>query len=173
MPEIQDIIETPEKAPLLLGWQWLLLICLCILAIYLTFLYYKFRKENATSVNHLKKALKRLKQIELSALGNNLDSNQLTIELSLITREYLQGQFRNKSIFQTHQEFIADHEDLQKIPESVRENLATYLTALANHKYSPDHQLPAEINKLIQLTESLLNGIHSAGFLSSDKSKSR
>lgn len=162
MPEIQDIIETPEKAPLLLGWQWLLLICLCILMLCLIIAYLKFRRNSSSSVNHLNKALKRLKKIEQSNSDNSLDSNLLTVELSLITREYLQGQFLNQSIFQTHQEFIADHKDLEIIPESARASLSSYLTTLANHKYSPDHQLPAEINKLIQLTESLLKGIHSS-----------
>ena len=162
MPEIEDILETPEKAPLLLGWQWILVIFISLLLVCLLIAYLKHKKNTSASVDHLKKALMRLKNIEQSANQNNLDSNQLTIELSLITREYLQGQFRNKSIFQTHQEFIADHEDLTKIPEPARENLSSYLTALANHKYSPAHQLPAEINKLIQLTESLLRGIHSA-----------
>lgn len=161
MPEIEDIMETPESAPLLLGWQWLLLAFLCILIIWAIIAYIKHKKNSAIIANNLKKALIRLKKIEQSANENNQDNNELTIELSLLTREYLQGQFRNKSIFQTHQEFIADHQDLEKLPESAREKLSTYLTALAEHKYSPDQHLPTEKNKLIQLTESLLRGIDS------------
>lgn len=164
MPEIQDIIETPEKAPILLGWQYLLLLLICILIVCAILAYLKYRKKASTSVNNLNKALARLnkiKKIAQTSDQNNLDSNQLIIELSLITREYLQGQFRNKSIFQTHQEFLADHQDLEKIPESSRDQLFAYLTTLAAHKYSPDNHLPAEKNKLIQLTESLLRGIHS------------
>ena len=161
MPEIEDIMETTERAPLLLGWQWLLLTFLCSLIICAILAYRKYKKDPLTSVNNLKDALNRLKKIEQSANESNQDSNQLTIELSLITREYLQGQFLNESIFQTHQEFIADHHDLEKLPESAREKLSTYLTALAEQKYSPDQNLPAEKNKLIQLTESLLRGIDS------------
>jgi len=161
MPEIEDIIETPERAPLLLGWQWLLLAFLSILIICAILAYIKHKKNSPTTANNLKDALIQLKKIKQSADESNQDSNQLTIELSLLTREYLQGQFRNQSIFQTHQEFIADHQDLEKLPESAREKLSTYLTALAEHKYSPDQHLPAEKNKLIQLTESLLRGIDS------------
>ena len=161
MPEIEDIMETPERAPLLLGWQWLLLAFLCILIIGAVFAYIRHKKNSAATANNLKNALIRLKKIEQSTNEGNQDSNQLTIELSLLTREYLQGQFRNKSIFQTHQEFIADHQDLEKLPESARKKLSTYLTALAEHKYSPDQHLPTEKNKLIQLTESLLRGIDS------------
>ncbi len=161
MPEIEDIMETPERAPLLLGWQWLLLAFLCILIIWAILAYIKHKNNTATIANNLKNALIRLKKIEQSANETDQDSNELTIELSLITREYLQGQFRNKSIFQTHQEFIADHQDLEKLPESARKKLSTYLTALAEHKYSPDQHLPTEKNKLIQLTESLLRGIDS------------
>lgn len=160
MPEIQDIIETPEKAPLLLGWQWLVLVILSVLIICLCFAYIKHRKKTTNTANNLKRALLRLRKITQS-IDNIQNSNQLTIELSLITREYLQGKLRNKSIFQTHQEFIADHEDLDKLPGSSREQLSTYLTTLAEHKYSPDQDLPEEKNKLIQLTESLLRGIDS------------
>ncbi len=161
MPEIEDIIETPERAPLLLGWQWISLAIICVLIIWAIFAFIKHKKNSPTAANYLKNALTRLKKIEQSAKENNQDSNELTIELSFLTREYLQGQFRNLSLFQTHQEFIADHQDLEKLPESAREKLATYLTALAEHKYSPDQHLPAEKNKLIQLTESLLRGIDS------------
>ena len=161
MPEIEDIIETPERAPLLLGWQWISLAIICVLIIWAIFAFIKHKKNSPTAANYLKNALTHLKKIEQSAKENNQDSNELTIELSFLTREYLQGQFRNSSLFQTHQEFIADHQDLEKLPESAREKLATYLTALAEHKYSPDQHLPAEKNKLIQLTESLLRGIDS------------
>jgi hypothetical protein len=169
MLEIEDILESPEKAPLLLGWEWVLVIIICLIILCAIFAYIKFRKNATASIDHLKKALKRLRNIEQSVTQNNFDNNQISIELSLITREYLQGQFRNKSIFQTHQEFITDHEDLNKIPETARENLSSYLTTLANHKYSPDRQLPAEINKLIQLTESLLKGIHTASHENNSK----
>jgi hypothetical protein len=161
MPEIEDIMETPERAPLLLGWQWLLIVFLCILTIYVILAYIKRKKNSPITVNRLKDALLRLKKIEQSTSEINYDNNQLSIELSLLTREYLQDQFHNESIFQTHQEFIADHQDLEKLPESAREKLSTYLTALADHKYSPDQHLQAEKNKLIPLTESLLRGIDS------------
>ncbi len=171
MIKIEDIIETPEKAPILLGWQWVLLAIFCILVICLIISLLKNKKKSNSSINHLSKALNRLKAIEQVILEKKLDSNHLIIELSLITREYLQGQFRNQSIFQTHQEFISDHQDLEKIPAQARENLASYLTTLANHKYSPNNQLPTEINKLIQHTESLLTGIHAINpDLKSDKS---
>ncbi len=163
MPEIEDIIESTEKAPLLLGWQWLLLLIACCLIIYAILTYLKHKKNTPTSADNLKAALARLKKIEQIASLNDSDqdSNQLSVALSLLTREYLQGQFHNKSIFQTHQEFIADHQDLEQLPEVARDKLATYLTALAEHKYSPDQHPPAEKNKLIRLTESLLRGIDS------------
>ena len=161
MPEIEDIIETPESAPLLLAWQWLALFTLCLLLIWAVYRYIKHKNKASTRVSNLKEALLSLKEMAQSAEGDNKDTNQLTIDLSLITRQYLQGQFNNKSIFQTHQEFISDHQDLEKLPQTAREKLSTYLTTLAEHKYSPDQHLPAEKIKLIQLTESLLRGIDS------------
>lgn len=161
MPEIQDVIETPETAPLLLAWQWLLLALITVLIIWAVRAYLKHTKNSPSKANNLKDALDQLKKIEQSSSQNNQNSNQLTTDLSLLTRRYLQTQFRNKSLFQTHQEFIIDHQDLDKLPQSVQKKLSTYLTALAEHKYSPDQHLPAEKNKLIQLTESLLRGIDS------------
>jgi len=163
MPEIEDIMETPEKAALLLAWQWLALAILSILVIWAIFAFIKHQKQSPNKTNNLKEALAKLKEIAESPISQQSEqnNNQLTIQLSLLTREYLQAQLSNKSIFQTHEEFIIDHQDLEKLPESARKKLSSYLTALAQHKYSPDQHLPTEKNKLIRLTESLLRGIDS------------
>jgi len=156
-------METPEKAALLLTWQWLALALLVILIIWLLLTYIKRQKKSSNKVNNLKKALQRLKEIEESPTTQQNDkrNNQLTIELSLLIREYLQAQLSNKSIFQTHEEFITDHQDLEKLPESARSKLSSYLTSLAQHKYAPNQHLPSQKNKLIRHTESLLRGIDS------------
>lgn len=161
MPEIQDIIETQEKSAFLLGWQWLIITLLCLLTAWMIIRYLKHKKNTPTKINNLKEALEELQKLSQSETTNTPSNNDLSINLSLITRQYLQSQFKNESIFQTHQEFIIDHQDLDQLPEAARNKLATYLTTLADHKYSPEQNLPSEKNKLIALTESLLRGIDS------------
>jgi len=160
MLEIEDIIETPDKAPTLLGWQWVLIIFVTFILIIAILSILKRKTVHSKKINNIEQALTQLKKIHQSS-DQQLNSNELSTELSLLTRNYLQGQFRNQSIFQTHEEFIADHEDLEKLPEPAREKLSQYLTSLANHKYTPNPDLPTEKNKLIELTESLLRAIDS------------
>ena len=161
MPEIIDIIETTEKAPTLLPWQWLAITFLCAALIVGIFLFFKRKQNTPAKIDSFEQALTALREIEQASSDEDKDNNWLTIELSLLTRSYLQGQFKNKSIFQTHEEFIQDHNDLEKLPTPAREKLATYLTSLSDSKYAPNPHLPEEKNKLIQLTESLLRGIDS------------
>jgi len=161
MPEIIDIIETNEKAPTLLPWQWLTIIFLGIIVGLAIYAFLKRQKSQQPTINSLEQALNSLKEIENTSNSKQKDSNWLTIELSLLTRSYLQGQFKNKAIFQTHEEFLADHSDLDQLPAPAREKLSTYLTSLAEQKYAPSPDFPEEKNKLIQLTESLLRGIDS------------
>lgn len=163
MPEIQDIIESPEKAPFLLAWQWLAIIITCALITFAVYSHLRKKRNTTTPVDNLKDALERLEKIRLIEEGDatKQSSNQFTSDLSLLVREYLQGQFQNKSIFQTHEEFILDHQDLQQLPDSASDKLSSYLSALADHKYSPTQDLPTEKTKLIKLTETLLKGIDS------------
>jgi len=161
MPEIIDIIETNEKAPTLLPWQWLVILCIGIVLLLAIYYYLKRPKHTRTEINSLEQALAKLKEINDTSDDEQKDSNWLTVELSLLTRSYLQGQFKNKSIFQTHEEYLEDHSDLEQLPAPAREKLSVYLSSLAEHKYAPAPDLPEEKNKLIQLTESLLRGIES------------
>ncbi len=165
MPEIEDIIETTEKAPILLPWQWLALAILCLITIGIILAYRKHKKKSAPEINNLTDSLSKLKEIEQSSI----DNNQLTIELSLLTRVYLQSKFKNQSLFQTHQEFISDHQDLKLLPEPAKIKLSTYLSSLADHKYSSPHHLPTEKDKLIHLTEALLRGMDSTSPKDIDK----
>ncbi len=157
MPEIEDIIETTETAPLLLWWHWTIIIIVALLTAYYSSKWLKKKATTKLKVNNLKSALEQLVVIE----KKDLEDNELATELSFLTREYLRHQLNNQALFQTHQEFINDHEDLEKLPPKARTNLAQYLEVLANHKYLPDSNLPTGKTKLIQHTETLLRGLDS------------
>lgn len=157
MDELKDIVETPESAPLLLWWQWALIGITATIILLAVRYFLKKRPEQVRGVNSLQTSLKELKKIEQSELNNN----QLTTKLSILTRHYLQHQFKDQAIFETHQEFQARYNELDRLPENAREKLAIYLETLAKHKYSPEHDLPAERLELINLTEHLLRGMDS------------
>ena len=164
MPEIEDIIETTETAPLFLWWQWAwIAVGLILLLIGLKMLL-KSKVKPPTPVNNLKSALERLSEIE----QKELNDVELATEASLLTRQYLQHQFNNPSLFQTHQEFINqlnssdEKNDLERIPEAARNEITHYLKVLGEHKYSPSSDLPAEKEKLIRHTETLLRGVDSS-----------
>ena len=157
MPEIEDIIETTETAPLLLWWQWAIIIFVALVTVYFLSKWLNKKATAKPKINNLKTALQQLVVIE----NKDLDDNELAIEVSMLTREYLRHQLNNQSLFQTHQEFVADHEDLERLPEKARTELAHYLEVLANHKYLPDSNLPTGKAKLINYTETLLREIDS------------
>jgi len=157
MPEIEDIIETTETAPLLLWWHWTLIFIAAILLVYLLSKWLKMKSIAKPPANHLKIALEQLVDIE----KQDLPDTQLATELSLLTRQYLRDQLNNQALFQTQQEFANDHEDLEKLPPQARTKLAQYLQVLAKHKYLPDSNLPTSKAKLIEHTETLLRGVDS------------
>jgi len=161
MPEIVDIIETNQKAPSLLPWQWLLIILAAIAVIIAIILILRRRKITPTRINSFELAMNNLRELEHSFDTGKKDNQWLILELSLLTRSYLQDQFKNKSIFQTHEEFIKDHDDLASLPAPAQEKIIQYLGDFSDYKYAPDAPIPTEKNKLIQLTESLLRGIDS------------
>ncbi len=163
MLEIEDIIETSETANLFIWWQWTLIaIGLLLIVIGLKILF-KAKEKPPTPVNNLKSALKRLNEIEQKDLNNS----ELATAVSLLTRQYLQHQFNNPSLFQTHQEFINQldksdqNDELVKIPEAARNEITFYLKVLAEHKYSPNSPAPTEKEKLIRHTGTLLRGVDS------------
>ncbi len=157
MPEIEDIIETTVTAPLLLWWHWAIIILIALLVIYFLSKWLKKKTITKTNINNLKSALEQLLVIE----KKELTDNELATAVSKLTRKYLRHQLNNQSLFQTHQEFVKDHEDLEKLPPTARTELTNYLEILANHKYLPDSNLPDGKAKLIQHTETLLRGIDS------------
>jgi len=157
MPEIEDITETTETAALLLWWQWAIIVVVALVVIYLLSKWLKKKATAKPKVNNLTSALEQLVVIQ----DQDLSDNELATEVSKLTREYLRHQLNNQALFQTHQEFVKDHEDLEKLPPNARNELTHYLELLANHKYLPDSNLPTGKAKLIEHTEMLLRGVDS------------
>jgi len=157
MPEIEDITETTETAQLFLWWQWAIFLIIAFAVAYLVSFLLKNKVRTKPKVDNLKSALRALRSIQ----QKNLEDTALATELSILTRSYLRSQLNNQSLFQTHQEFVKDEEDLERLPPLARKEVQNHLEKLSNHKYLPNNNLPAEKESLIEKTECLLRTIHS------------
>ena len=63
-------------------------------------------------------------------------------------------------MFETHEEFLARGEALDRLPEPLREETADTFAALASVKYAADRPLPP--SDLIELARSLVDRLHAA-----------
>ncbi|MFC5049679.1 hypothetical protein ACFPK9_03490 [Rubritalea spongiae] len=158
MPEFHDIIETSEKVPLLVWWQWVLLSLAALAVILLLiFILKKSRKSNAQTTSNLELALQKIQALELKST----DSNRLATDLSVIVREYLQMQFEDRALFETDEEFHERSHHIEALPEQAAEKLRQYLTGLSQHKYAPSHNHPAALESYATKAAELLKGIDS------------
>jgi len=127
MIEIEDITETTETADVLLWWQWLLIAILVFALSCALYKWIRHSRNRQPKINNLKTALEQLAMIE--AKSSELEDTELATELSLLTRQFLRSQLNNNSLFQTHQEFVNDHQDLELLTEQSRSNVSQYLPA--------------------------------------------
>ena len=155
MPEIEDIIETSQQAPILLWWQWTLIVLAVIIIASIAKRLFKKRKRAASSPDKsLPQALQELRKLE------KISDAELSISVSRIVRSFLQQKFQHQTLFQTQEEFVSDHEDMNHLPQQAKDHLIHYLNTLAAHKYSPSTHLPSDQNELTQHTSSLLKSLN-------------
>lgn len=74
----------------------------------------------------------RLDELE-AALPN---MRECCMRLSLIIREFLEGQVQDTSLFETHEEFTQRIDSLTTLPPACRAETQTLLNTLAEHKYT-------------------------------------
>lgn len=153
-----EIIETSQTPALLLWWQWLGVAIATIALLILIRLIIKNKKTTPpTPVQNLAQALHTLTHIR----NETFTTRDLATRLSLTTRQYLQAQFNDPALFETHQEFNHRSQDIKKLPLEAASRLSSYLTELANLKYAPDPESPEIQDTLIKNTEDLLRGLDS------------
>jgi len=158
MIEFHDIIETSETSPLLLWWQWALIILGSVAVIPLiAFISKQASRKGSKLDSNLGLALDRLQHIKLEST----DSSQLATDLSIIVREYLQLQFGDRALFQTEEEFHERSQHIDALPDQAAEKLREYLTDLSQHKYAPSYNHPAALESYVSKAAELLKGIDS------------
>jgi len=154
----REIIETQHPPQILLWWQWLAIALAVIILLYIIrFIIKKIPKQTTPPVQNLIQALEELENIS----KENLATRDLATKLSLTTRQYLQAQFLDPALFETHQEFNTRSQDIKKLPQEAAARLTSYLTELSNLKYTPNPESQEHQEALIKNTQTLLTGLDS------------
>ena len=83
----------------------------------------------------------------------------LATGLSLTLRHYLAAAFQEPSLFETHEEFLARHNALATLPESIRQSIGSYFQQLARYKYAPVEG-EVDLKPLIPQANELLHLLH-------------
>lgn len=79
-----------------------------------------------------------------------------SIGLSLIIREFLQGQAQDTSLYETHEEFTQRIDSLTSLPTACRLETQALLNTLAEYKYTPEsEENPTLARALIGQTRNL------------------
>lgn len=167
-PESANILEAipeleGEVSPSLFmqGSMGMLILWCCVALIALAAAAYIWwiRRRNRTApraITPLESALKALQQLEekLPPL------RECSLRLSLIVRQYLQGEVQDPALFETHEEFSQRLDSLAAVPRECQYDTRYLLEKLADLKYSGNHdQDPVQAHKLIEQARALLSRI--------------
>lgn len=158
MPEIEDIIETTERAPIFLWWQWFLigiglLLVICFVWKWLV------RRHHAQPVSQSAPPIHRA-QRELKALAElGLPLREQASALSIILRRYLGQRYAIPALYQTREEFLSSNPNIDKLPDTASTKVRQMLDQLHQLKYAP--VTDAASTELLKSTETLLISLES------------
>lgn len=158
MPKLNDISITPDQGPLLLWWQWLLVVLLVYILLKLAISYIRrcSKKKTTNCTDPLTTALDELALLTAESHPQNYFATQL----SFITRRYLQQAFGDPALFETAEEFHTRSTSLELIPEDAAQKIRSYLDLINSLKYTPAISKSPQF-QLIEHTSELLHAIDS------------
>lgn len=97
----------------------------------------KYRKPRDYSVSSLASlTIARSRMQELQQLPDSTPLAEMGTRISLILRHYLADSQSDNALYQTHEEFNASEDRLQRLPLPLREELSSFLQELANVQYA-------------------------------------
>lgn len=155
--KLEDIVETSHKPALLLWWQWVGVAIVVLALLLLARMLLKNKKVSPPPIQNLKDALERLSALK----GQDMSTKDLAVSLSLVIRQYIQHQFLDPALFETHEEFHARSQDIKRLPPEAASRLVSYLGELSDLKYAPTPDSREIQDKLFSRTEELLRGLDS------------
>jgi hypothetical protein len=90
------------------------------------------------------------------------EPGESAIRVSMILRRYLARSMNEPALFETHEEFIARHDGLKDLPDTLKSEVGDFFSKLAADKYAPDDHVSIEANTTHAEGAALLERIHSA-----------
>lgn len=152
---LHDITTSEEVigAPGLPWWAWLgIFIFMSLLALLIRTLL-KFRSTKPKlPIKNLADALTELAELKTQ----DLSTTQQATEVSLLMRRFLMIHFEDPALYETHEEYLQRGEGLENLPQKSRQQLADYLTTLAEQKYGSQKTSILTADALFDQTESLM-----------------
>lgn len=157
-----QLLESSTIEPMIpkseIPWLWIALIS-AILAVILAIVIYQRRKR----ANDPKKIREHAFQQSLADLDaiTHADAQSAAVQSSMILRKYLSIAADDPALYETHEEFIARHDALQKIPQQKRNETSATFARLAALKYAPTTP-DAHAEPIIGESRDLLVSLHAA-----------
>lgn len=139
---------------------WLWIIIGVVLVASLIFWLIRRRLKRAKDPANIREAAYKDAIAAFDAIPQN-DPHAAALESSMILRKYLSITAEDPALFETHEEFVTRHDALQKIPQSMRDEVASIFSRLATIKYAPD-AANANAEKIIGDSRQLLHALRAA-----------
>lgn len=162
--QLRDIAD-PQ--PLLPGveiplWFWIAL-SVVILALVASLVLFLTRRgttdQPPPSLSFYDEARRALESLREDLAGQPLAS--VATDASLVLRHYLASCLDEPALYETHEEFIARDDALDRLPAGARERLSPLLNQLAECKYGPSRQNDTHATELVDSCLKVLQGLES------------
>jgi len=163
-PNSFELVENREAIELVPTWEpqlwWLfvgagVLVLVVLSVVYLRREKVAFNPQNAER-EAFRKASEAFRKMEPSGIRES------AVRVSLILREYLAQSLGEPALFQTHEEFVSQHDALANLPDGIREATGRFFGELAAIKYGPEDMGDGNSVDFKNRGVELLERIHAA-----------
>ena len=140
--QLRDLVpaEPMISHPGLPWWAWTILaVCALLLIGLAVMLFMLHRKTTFAGVRPVDREAAYHEAVDAIQDCVGLPRREAALRASGAIRRYLSKVCQDPSLYETHEEFIARHQALERFPETTREQVSMLLTRLAAQKYDlPD-----------------------------------
>lgn len=163
-PSTEDVrfIEPPstdELIPSSLGWEiWLIMTgALLVVMLAAWFIWRQGQRSGQASINIHQEA--HAEAISALAACTSEEPNPVATECSLVLRRYMAKVTDDPALFETHEEWLSRHEAIEPFGDSIKEQIHSLFSQLAEWKYTPAGHGETP-NIMIERSRDLLEAIH-------------
>lgn len=158
IPELDGEADPAQfiQSDMWLALAWIIPVLIALVAIGVIWWIRRSKKAEGPAPTPLEKALSALRTLEEQLPP----IRECSLQVSLIVRQYLQGQVQDPALFETHEEFSQRLDSLATVPKECQYDTRYLLERLADLKYAgSQEQNPTQARTLIEQARALLNRI--------------